>query len=210
MTASPASPAITVAMSVYNNARFLAEAIESILAQTYGDFEFLIVNDGSSDGSGEIIDAYAGRDPRVRPIHQRNRGLVASLNRMIEEARAPLIARMDGDDVSAPERFERQAAFLAANPDHGVIGAWATSIDEQGRDCDNGGLDQPTDHEGFLDALFDKPLMCHPAAMLRTGVVRAASGYRGAYRHCEDYDLWLRLSERTKLCSLPERLLLYR
>jgi hypothetical protein len=210
MTQAPATPAISVAMSVYNNAPFLGRAIDSVLAQTFGDFEFLIVNDGSTDGSAQIIDDYAARDPRVRAIHQENRGLIASLNRLIDEARAPLIARMDGDDICLPQRFERQAAFLAANPDYGVVGAWATSIDEQGRDCDTGGLDQPTDHAGFLEALFDKPLMCHSSAMLRTDMLRAAGGYRGIYRHCEDYDLWLRLSERTQLCSLPERLILYR
>lgn len=210
MTSAPASPAISVAMSVYNNAPFLRDAIESILAQSVTDFEFLIVNDGSNDGSAEIIDAYAARDPRVRPMHQQNRGLVASLNRLVTEARAPLIARMDGDDVSVPDRFARQVEFLARNPDHGVVGAWATSIDEQGRTCDTGGLDQPTTHQGFLAALKDKPLMCHPSVMMRSEVVRAAGGYRAAFRHCEDYDLWLRLSERTRLCSLPERLILYR
>ena len=210
MTGAPSIPAISVAMSVYNNAPFLAEAIESILAQSFGDFEFLIVNDGSSDGSAEIIDSFAARDSRVRPIHQENRGLVASLNRLIAEARAPLIARMDGDDVSHPERFARQVDFLARNPDYGVVGAWATSIDEQGRNCDTGGLDQPTDHDGFLDAMKDKALMCHPSVMMRTEVVRSAGGYRAAFRHCEDYDLWLRLAEHTRLCSLPERLILYR
>lgn len=210
MSPAVSPPAISVAMSVYNNAPFLRAAIDSILAQTFGDFEFLIVDDGSTDGSGAIIDACAAADPRVRAIHQENRGLVASLNRMIEEARAPLIARMDGDDICMPERFARQVAFLDENPDFGVVGAWATSIDEQGRNCDDGGLDQPTTWDGFRDALWGKPLMCHPAATLRTDVLRRVGGYRALYRHCEDYDLWLRLAEVTKLCSLPERLILYR
>jgi GT2 family glycosyltransferase len=204
------APAISVAMSVYNNAPYLRAAIDSVLAQSFGDFEFLIVNDGSTDGSAEIIDHYAAADPRVRAIHQENRGLIFSLNRLIDEARAPLIARMDGDDICHPERFEKQAAFLAAHPDHGVIGAWATSIDEEGENCDDGGLDQPTTFEGLLAALKDKPTICHSSAMLRTDVLRAVGGYRALYRHCEDYDLWLRLSEVTKLCSLPERLILYR
>ena len=204
------TPALTVAMSVYNNAPFLAPAIESILGQSFTNFEFLIVNDGSSDESGAIIDGYAARDPRVRPIHQKNAGLVVSLNRLIEEARAPLIARMDGDDISLSERFARQIAFLDANPDHGVVGTWTVNIDEQGNLAPSVGLDHPTDHEGFLDALNGKPLLCHPSAMMRTELVRAAGGYRGQYAHCEDYDLWLRLSEMTKLCSLPERLLQYR
>ena len=210
MNEAVSPPAITVAMSVYNNAPYLRAAIDSILAQTFGDFEFLIVNDGSSDGSAEIIDAFAAADPRVRPIHQENRGLVASLNRMIDEARAPVIARMDGDDICMPQRFERQLAFLEANPDYGVVGAWATSIDEAGNNCDNGGLDQPTSHEEFLRSLRGRPLMCHPAATMRTALLRRVGGYRALYRHCEDYDLWLRLCEVTKLCSLPERLILYR
>lgn len=210
MPSAPATPAISVAMSVYDNAPYLRAAIDSILAQTFADFEFLIVNDGSSDGSAEIIDAYAAADSRVRAIHQENRGLVPSLNRLLAEARAPLIARMDGDDVCLPERFARQVAFLEANPDYGVVGCWAQDIDEEGRFGNGIGGDQPTTHEGFLDALLGKPLMCHPSAMLRAEVVRGVGGYRALYRHCEDYDLWLRLCEVTRLCSLPERLILYR
>lgn len=209
MTGASATPAVTVAMSVYNAAPYLGLAIESILAQTFGNFEFLIVNDGSDDGSAQIIDSFAARDSRIRPIHQENRGLVASLNRMIAEARAPLIARMDGDDISRPERFASQLAFLDANPDYGVVGTLTVNIDESGNETWLN-ADQPTDWAGFRAALKDKPLLCHPSAMIRTEVVRAAGGYRAAFRHCEDYDLWLRLSERTKLCSLPDRLLLYR
>ncbi len=202
-------PRVSVAMAVYNNAPFLAEAIDSILAQTMGDFEFLIVNDGSSDGSAEIIDRYAERDGRIRAIHQANRGLVASLNLMIEEARAPLIARMDGDDISLPARFERQLAFLDANPDYGVVGTSTHDLDEQGRISLNEDF-HPLDHDSFLAALETGPWLCHPSVMMRRDVVRAAGGYRGAFRHCEDYDLWLRLSEVTKLCTIPDRLFHYR
>ena len=202
-------PRVTVAMSVYNNAPTLALAIDSILSQSFTDFEFLIVDDGSSDESGAIIDAYAARDARVRPIHQANRGLIASLNRMVDEARAPLIARMDGDDISLPARFERQVAFLDANPDHGVVGTWTNSIDDAGvfrPDLDG----HPTTHAAFLAALERGPVLCHPSVVMRRDVVQAVGGYHAAFRHCEDYDLWLRLAERTKLCSLPERLILYR
>lgn len=205
----PAEPRISVAMAVYNNAPFLAEAIESILGQSFGDFEFLIVNDGSSDKSGEIIDGYAARDARIRAIHQPNRGLVASLNRMIEEARAPLIARMDGDDVSLPLRFERQIAFLEANPDYGVVGTSTHDMDESGRLSLN--IDyHPLDHESFVAALEGGPLLCHPSVVMRRDLVRAAGGYRAAFRHCEDYDLWLRLAGVTKVCTIPDRLFHYR
>ena len=107
------TPAISVAMSVYNGERFLAEAIGSVLAQTFTDFEFLILDDGSRDGTRAIIADYASRDARIRPILRENRGLVVSLNQLLAEARAPLVARMDADDVCLPERFARQIAFLA-------------------------------------------------------------------------------------------------
>lgn len=202
-------PRISVAMSVYNNAPYLAEAIESILGQTFGDFEFLIVNDGSRDGSADIIDAYAARDGRIRAIHQPNKGLVASLNRLVEEARAPLIARMDGDDISLPERFARQIAFLDAHPDYGVVGTSTHDIDEQGVLSPNTDF-HPQNHEEFVAALDGGPLLCHPSVMMRRDLVRALGGYRAAFVHCEDYDLWLRLANRTKLCSLPDRLFHYR
>lgn len=204
-----AEPRVSVAMSVYNNAPYLAEAIGSILGQTFGDFEFLIVNDGSRDGSGEIIDRYAAKDPRIRAIHQPNRGLVASLNRLIEEARAPLIARMDGDDISLPERFERQIAFLDANPDYGVVGTSTHDIGEDGTLSPNTDF-HPLNHDEFVAALDGGPLLCHPSVMMRRDPVRALGGYRAAFVHCEDYDLWLRLANRTKLCSLPDRLFHYR
>ena len=118
------APPLSVAMSVYNGERFLAEAVESILSQSFGDFEFLILDDGSHDGTRDILAEYGGRDPRIRVILRENRGLVASLNQLIGEARAPLVARMDADDISHRDRFSRQLAFLAGNPDYGVIGSW--------------------------------------------------------------------------------------
>lgn len=204
-----AAPRISVAMAVYNNAPYLAAAIESILAQSYRDFEFLIVNDGSTDGSAAIIDQFAARDARIRPIHQENRGLIASLNRMLDEARGEYIARMDGDDISLPDRFETQVAFLDAHADHGAIGTSTNDMNEDGtlRPIQDY---HPLSHDAFVEQLERGPWLCHPSVMMRRDVVRAAGGYRAAYRHCEDYDLWLRLVERTKLCTIPERLLLYR
>jgi hypothetical protein len=203
-------PTITVAMSVYNNAPYLPAAIESILGQSFTDFEFLIVDDGSSDGSGAIIDSYAARDKRIRPLHQENQGLIASLNRTLREARAPLIARMDGDDIALPARFERQLAFLAAHQDHGVVGTWARCIDETGRPHHRQCPRQPTSHDQLLEQLETGPLLSHPTVLMRRHLVLAIGGYRDAYRHCEDHDLWLRLSARTRMSTLPEELILYR
>jgi glycosyltransferase involved in cell wall biosynthesis len=203
------TPRISVAMSVYNNAPYLPQAIESILAQTFTDFEFLIVNDGSTDGSAEIIDRFAASDSRIRPIHQANAGLIVSLNRMIEEARAPLIARMDGDDIALPERFARQIAFMDANPDIGVLGTGCTCIDETGKPS-SFKFDNVLTPEEILEDLKNGPPLCHPSILMKRDAVRAVGGYHRAYKHCEDYDLWLRLSEHVAMANLPDRLLLYR
>ena len=203
-------PPLTVAMSVFNADRFLDEAIASIRAQTHTDFEFLILNDGSSDGSRAIIDRHAAHDSRIRPIHRENRGLVASLNELLAQARAPIVARMDADDVALPQRFERQLAFLRDHPDYGVIGCWTIDIDADGGPYHLHGADHPVDHAAFLRSVGRGPLLCHPSATMRVEPVRRVGGYHAAFRHCEDFDLWLRLAGVTKLGSLPERLLRYR
>ncbi|MFM7028772.1 MAG: glycosyltransferase [Chakrabartia sp.] len=205
------APAISVVMSVHNGAPFLAEAISSVLAQTEGDFEFLVLDDGSTDESGAILVDFAARDSRIRVLHQTNQGLVASLNRLIDEARAPLIARMDADDICLPTRFARQRAFLDANPDHGVVGCWTLDISANGAPRPGRATHHPTTHEAFLAAIDEgAPLLCHPATMFRRALILSVGGYRRAYWHCEDYDLWLRLAPVTRLCSLPEPLLKYR
>ncbi|MBC2666045.1 glycosyltransferase [Novosphingobium flavum] len=204
-----ASPAITVALSVFNNARHLDAAIGSVRTQTFTDFEFLIVDDGSTDGSDAIIAAHAASDPRIRPILRENRGLVASLNQLIAEARAPLFARMDGDDICRPERFARQVAHLAAHSGCGIVGTWAELIDEHDRPLGKGG-EKPLTHAELAALLRTGPLFCHPSVMARTELLRATGGYHSSYRHCEDHDLWLRLAGRTTMANLPERLIRYR
>lgn len=204
-------PAVSVIMSVYNGARFLAPAIESVLGQTYRDFEFLIVDDGSTDGTATVLKDYAARDSRIRLVLRENRGLVASLNELVREARAPLLARMDADDLCLPTRLERQVSVMDARPEYGVIGTWTLDIDEFGERYPLKGHDHPETHSGFLDAIEkDRPLLCHPAVMMRRDVVLSVGGYHAAFRHCEDYDLWLRLCSVTKMGNLPERLLRYR
>lgn len=205
------NPAVTVAMSVYNGERFLAEAIESVLAQTFGDFEFLILDDGSRDGTRAIIESFAARDSRIRPISRENRGLIASLNQLLAEARAPLVARMDADDVCMPERFARQVAFLESHPDHAVVGTWYEEIDQSGLRGAAKHRDNPVGHAEVLAYIEQggAPLS-HPSVMYRRDVVLSVDGYHGAFRHCEDYDLWLRLASVTRLANIPERLLRYR
>jgi glycosyltransferase involved in cell wall biosynthesis len=207
---APSTPPLTVTMSVYNDERFVAEAIESILGQTFGAFEFLILNDGSTDRSGEIVEAYARRDARIRTIHRENRGLAASLNELTALAAGKRIARMDADDVSLPTRFERQIAFQDAHPEYGVVGTWCLDIGADGQSYGLNILPQPTDHDGFLEAIDErKPLLAHPTAITWTALARQVP-YRPMFRYCEDHDLWLRLVARTKICSIGEHLYAHR
>ena len=207
---APLPPAVSVAMSVYNGEAFLAEAIESVLGQSFTDFEFLILDDGSHDASRSIAEGYARRDPRIQLISRENRGLIASLNELIGLARAPLLARFDADDICAPTRFARQLAFLAEHPDHGLVGCDTPFIDAAGAPARNPPIQRPHDHEELCANLEAGPLVCHSAVMMRRASVLAAGGYRPAYRHAEDYDLWLRLAGLTRLANLPEPLLSYR
>ncbi|WP_373486972.1 glycosyltransferase [Blastomonas sp.] len=202
-------PLISVLMSVYNGERYVAEAIQSILGQTEPRFEFLIVNDGSSDASALILDRYAAQDSRIRVIHQANRGLIASLNLLLDEARAPLVARMDCDDVSRPERFARQLAHMVAHPDVAVLGSNTDELDADGAlfPCEDF---HPLDHASICARLLQRSAICHPSVVMRRDIIRALGGYRAAFRHCEDFDLWLRVAEQHTMANLPDRLLLYR
>lgn len=204
------SPRISVALSVHNNAAYLAAALDSLLAQSFHDFELLLVDDGSTDDSPRIIDRYAALDCRIRVLRQPNRGLIASLNRIIAAARGDYIARMDGDDIALPERFARQLAFLDAHPDHGVVGTQIQGITETGAPRRDHRVVHPTDHAELAEALASRSPLCHPSVMMRRDLLQAVGGYRPAYRHCEDYDLWLRLVDRTRMANLPDRLMLYR
>jgi Glycosyl transferase family 2 len=202
-------PALSVIMSVHNNAHFLDAAIQSILDQSFTDFEFLIVDDGSSDGSAAIMDEHARTDARIRVIRQSQKGLIASLNLLLSSARAPLVARMDGDDIALPERFARQLAWIRDNPGHGAVGTWAVTIDQNGQR----GKDAPrsgASHEGLTANMAWGPILLHPTVVMDRAIVQGLGGYRPAYRYCEDYDLWLRLSQVSQLANVPECLFEYR
>jgi glycosyltransferase involved in cell wall biosynthesis len=202
-------PALSVIMSVYNGAAHLYPCVQSILQQHFGDFEFLILNDGSTDGSAQILRELAKVDPRIRLIERENRGLVVSLNELIDAAQAPVLARMDCDDIAMPNRFSTQMVYLAAHPDVGILGSNTHDLDERGLII--GATDNyPLDPAKARSVLKDGPPVCHPSVMMRTAIIRKLGGYRPAFRHAEDYDLWLRASLHTDLANLPDRLLLYR
>jgi glycosyltransferase involved in cell wall biosynthesis len=201
------APAVSVAMSVYNGGDFLAESIESILAQTFRQFEFLIVDDASSDRSLEIVEAYAARDDRIRIIrNDSNLGLTKSLNRAINMARAPLIARHDADDVALPERFAQQVACFEAHPECDVVGTNYTFIDHRGQPVD-GHFYSAFDADVHATLLRGRNPICHTSVMFRRSVFLDAGGYDERFRYAQDYELWLRLlAGGHRLHNLDERL----
>jgi hypothetical protein len=201
-------PHVSVIMSVHNGGSYLSEAVESLLRQTYHDFEFLIVDDGSTDGSGEYLDSVAAQDPRVRILKQENRGLVASLNRLIKESRGSLLARMDADDICLPQRLQAQVERFQSDPTLGVLGGKVELIDTQGRCA--GKWHYPLTAEASVDMLQFGCPVAHPAVMMRRDLVVEVGGYRSFFAHCEDYDLWLRMSERAYIANLDQVVLRYR
>ncbi|HEX5387012.1 MAG TPA: glycosyltransferase [Gemmatimonadales bacterium] len=199
------TPAVTVLMAVHNGARDLRAAIESILAQTFADFEFLIVDDGSDDGSREIVASYP--DPRIRRIdNERNLGLSASLNRGLAAAAGELVARQDADDISEPSRLATQVRFLMQHPDTAVVGSWYTKIDADGVEL--GRRELPADPVAIRWAmLFHCPLV-HSAVTFRRGLLARTTGfYDESFAYAQDYELWSRVARRLPMANVPAYLL---
>ncbi|MCS4223271.1 glycosyltransferase [Salinibacter ruber] len=195
-------------MAVYNERPYLKGAVRSILEQTLADFEFIIVNDGSTDGTKEVLDQFADRDERIRCVHQENRGLIASLNRGLDMARGKYIARMDADDISYERRFEHQVRFLDQNPSVGVLGTQTDIIDDKGQIVDS--WDLPTDPNQVAWFLLFGNCFCHPSVMMRSSLIEELGGYSGWARDAEDYELWSRAFLESRLSNLSDTLLKYR
>jgi hypothetical protein len=202
------SPIVSVLMSVFNGQAFLPEAIESILGQTFRDFEFVIIDDGSTDKTAEILAEHAVRDPRIRVHRHENKGRANSLNIGIELSRSSYIARMDADDISLPNRLKEQVEFMGRNPSVGLLSGSYDLIDVEGRLM--GTVPLLTRDEEIKQAMLVNNAMCHPAAMMRREVAIACGGYRKAFLDADDYDLWLRISERSQLANLEQPILQYR
>ena len=201
------APAVSVVMSVFNGERFLAEAIESILGQTFRDFEFLIVNDGSRDGTAEILERYRGQDARIRIVAHENRGLISALNGGIAQALGRYIARMDADDIAVAERLALQVAYMEQHPEVALLGGAVEFIDEAGRSL--GFRSNPTESAEIRGALLDRNVIWHPTGFAKRDAVVAAGGYRNVPL-AEDYDLWLRMADGSALGNLETVVLRYR
>lgn len=204
-----ARPLISVLMSVYNGERYLAEAIESVLAQTERDFELIVVDDGSSDDSWAMVQGYMRRDPRVKGFTQANTGVAKAMNAALPLATGEFIAKMDADDVAAPDRFATTLGFLRAHPDHVAVGSSWEVMDADGRKLTV--LYPPTeDGEIQRQLLAGHCPFCHSTAMVRHDALREVGGYSSDIKWAEDQDLFLKLGEVGKLANLTRPLVRYR
>lgn len=200
-----AEPLISVVLPVYNGEQYLAEAIDSVLAQSYANFELIMIDDGSSDRSQHILREYERRDPRVRVIVRENRGLATTLNDSIKVARGQWIARMDQDDIALQHRFRRQLDWLEKTGAD-IAGSWVQRFGTSDKRIVR--LHQ-TDEAIKMQLLFSSPF-AHPSVMMRTEFVKQLY-YDRAWEKAEDYDLWERAAEAGwKMTNVPEVLLMYR
>lgn len=209
-------PLVSCLLPVYNGERWLDAAIRSVLDQTYPNLELIIINDGSTDGSGTVAAKFASLDSRVTVINQDNAGIVDALNNGLNAARGMYIARMDADDISLPERFLRQVKALENNPEVAIVGTLAKTIGaDDGIEARSKELvDQPVPLLVRGSKVHDFPpsllQVLHPTIMVRADLLRRIGGYCGTYRHVEDYDLYMRLSAYGPIAELQQELLLYR
>ncbi len=193
-------------MPVFNARRYLLASLRSVLSQDTSDFELLVINDGSTDGSETLLAVVD--DPRVRIINQPHAGIVSALNRGVDEARGDLIARMDADDIALPHRLRLQLAFMNDNPDIHLLGSRFLYIDARGRTLFS--PPWPIRDEDIRRTLPVFNCFTHPTVMFRRQSVLAVGGYRQELQYQEDYDLWLRLIDRHRVAQLDEMLLYYR
>ena len=203
------APRVSVVMSVYNGMPYLPLALDSILRQTFRDFEFIVIDDGSTDGTAELLAACAARDRRLRVLTQpKNRGIVAALNSGLDAARGEFIARMDADDVALPERLERQVGFLDAHPDHVLVGSSSSFINSVGKVTFRDTYWREVAHWELDWIAHFFTAMLHPTAMFRGAPMRDnALRYEEHCRHAEDMDFFARLLMQGKGALLREPLL---
>ncbi len=203
-----ARPQISVLMSVYNGERYLRSAIESVLSQSFADFEFIVIDDGSTDSSHQILEEMARKDARLKLFRQENHGLVASLNRALMTAEAPYVARMDADDISHHDRFAMQHQRLESQPDIAVLGGSVRLIAETGQPLSIVRYPKSPGAAFYRQPGFNP--IPHPAVMARTEILRGLGGYSPLYPQAEDYALWIKAAGMFRLANLPDIVLDYR
>jgi glycosyltransferase involved in cell wall biosynthesis len=205
------SPTVSVVTPVYNTAAYVGDTIKSILAQTYADFELILIDDGSKDASAAVVREWAAKDARIRFTSRENRGVVRTRNELLEQARGKYIAVCDSDDLCVPERLAKQVAYLDAHPDCVLLGSRVVEMDPYGSPVFE------TAHKLAHDDIEKELLagsgwaLVQSAIMMRADAVRKIGGYRGAEHNLsEDHDIFLRLAEVGRVANLPEPLVWYR
>ncbi len=202
-------PVVSIVMPVFNAERYLAEALDSVLAQTLSDFELVVVDDGSTDSSPTLLGGYAGRDARVRVIRQPNAGGTRAMQRGVDAARGRYLARFDADDRMMPDRLTVQARYLDAHADVVAAGSWVRLIDAKGRFLTVS--QPPTDNATIQSHLVrGHTAMYHPSVMIRAEVMQRVGGYDMHFGLAQDLDLFLRLGEVGPLANIKQALLEYR
>ncbi len=202
----PNSPRVSVVMPAYNAARWLRRALASLVTQTFADLEIVVVDDGSDDETPTIIATAAAGDSRIVAVRQDHAGFSSAANHGLAVARGEYIGRLDADDIALPDRFAIQVAFMDAHPEVGVVGGSMVVIDEHERKLHR--MYYPTEN---VDAeMLKYSALGHPATLIRRSLMVELGGYRRAFVHAEDYDLWLRIAERARLANLPDVVTYYR
>ncbi len=209
MATIPTEPRISCLLPVYNGEQFLDEAVRSILAQTYANFELVVVDDGSRDATADILSGLAAEDARVKVVRRENGGIVAALNTGLAVCRGEYVARMDADDIALPDRFQFQLDYLDANPGCVLMGGVVRSLMADGSigGRTTGGRHRRTDLSSFPPKIA---VAMHPLIMVRRAALVAVGGYRSDFPHAEDYDLFIRLSKLGDIDNPDRDLLIYR
>lgn len=199
---------VDVLMTVRNGAPYLGKAIESVIGQTFKDWHLIVVDDGSTDATPAILEEYVARDSRIQVLVGKQRGIAAAANIGLSQARAPLVARLDADDLALPDRLRRQKKFMDENPAVVALGSYVQLIDKSDRRM---GLRRvPTNPKEIRSTLRTRNCIYHPSSIIRLEDLINHGGYREQFQNAEDYDLWLRLSGSGELANEGDVLTLYR
>jgi len=199
---------ISVLLPVYNAEKFLAETLDSLLRQTYKEFEIIAVNDGSTDGSLAILEEYAARDQRIVIVSRKNKGLVKTLNEAAQLASGEYLARIDSDDIALPKRFELQIAAINDSPDRVLIGGSFDVINEDGEILYHDAV--PTDFRDLLNAFRVRNPLAHGSVLIRKKAFEKAGGYSENCGPTEDYDLWVRLAKIGEIIAIKNTIFRWR
>jgi glycosyltransferase involved in cell wall biosynthesis len=203
-----ALPTVTCIMPVLNGEAFIEAAVRSVFAQTARDWDLVVVDNGSTDGTPQVLERLAKEDPRLRSLREPERGIVSALNRGLNATSAPYVARLDADDLAMPARFERQLAAFARNPDLVLVASryelWNAATNERRL------AGEVLSGDALYQRLLVSNVIAHPSVMMRRDAVVAAGQYRAEFAPVEDLDLWLRLGKRGPMSVLDDCLLTYR